>query len=122
MDETLASALKFAAKVPNTLIIVTADHGQAAQLIPDESLYQVFDVPIFSPGYVARVKTPEGSIMAINYATNNFASEEHTGVNVPLFSNNPGRDRIPTQLSQAELFELMAKYLQLETGTDTNSD
>lgn len=122
LDETLASALKFAAKVPNTLIIVTADHGQAAQLIPDESLYQVFDVPIFSPGYVARVKTPEGSIMAINYATNNFASEEHTGVNVPLFSNNPGRDRIPTQLSQAELFELMAKYLQLETGTDTNSD
>lgn len=113
LEESLASALAFAEKHSNTLVIVTADHGQAAQIIPDESLFKPFDVPVFTPGHLVRLKTQEGSILAINYATNDFPMEEHTGVNVPLFSNALGRSLLPTHLSQVELFEHMAKFLGL---------
>jgi len=114
LNEALDSALLFAQTHPNTLIIVTADHGQAAQLIPGVSLYSAPDLPIYSPGKLFRIVTPEGAVMAVNYATNNFVSEEHTGVNVPLFTNVVGKDIIPTMLTQPELFNVMSRYLGLD--------
>ena len=50
LDEALASALAFAETHPNTLILVTADHSQAAQLIPYESLFAAFPMPTYYPG------------------------------------------------------------------------
>ncbi len=111
LNEALDSALAFAANNPETLILVTADHGQAAQLIPETSLFAAFGIAVFSPGKFARIRTPEGSIMAVNYATNDFAYEEHTGANVPVFSNAVGVGLVPTMLTQPQLFELMRDYL-----------
>lgn len=113
LEEALASALAFAERQAHTLVIVTADHSQAAQLLPAQSLYAAFPIPIYSPGMVARIRTPEGSLMAVNYATNNFSHEEHTGANVPLFSNEEGRKLLPTYLVQPELFGIMRDYLGL---------
>ena len=113
LEEALASALAFAHTHPNTLIIVTADHSQAAQLVPHESLFAAFPVPIYSPGQLARIRTPEGSYMAVNYATNNFMMEEHTGAAVPLFGNSEALGRIPPFLQQAQLFQLTKAYLGL---------
>ena len=79
LDESLAVAMKFAESHPDTLILVTADHGQAAQLVPERTLYSGIPVPVYTPGHVARINTSEGVIMAVNYATNDFVSEEHTG-------------------------------------------
>ena len=53
-------------------MLVTADHSQAAQLIPYESLFAAYPIPTYSPGKLARIITPEGSHMAVNYATTNF--------------------------------------------------
>jgi alkaline phosphatase len=114
LNEALASALAFAASHPNTLVLVTADHSQAAQLVPMESLFKSFPIPIFTPGKLARIETPEGSLMAINYATNDFSAEEHTGANVPIFGNQEAVGRVPSFLSQPEIFELMRDYLQLD--------
>lgn len=113
LEEALASALAFAKTQAHTLVIVTADHSQAAQLLPAQSLYAAFPIPIYSPGMVARIRTPEGSLMAVNYATNNFSHEEHTGANVPLFSNEEGRKLLPSYLVQPELFGIMRDYLSL---------
>lgn len=113
LDEALASALAFAAQSPQTLILVTADHSQAAQLIPYESLFSAYPIPVFSPGKVARIQTPEGSHMMINYATSNFMMEEHTGAAVPLFGNLQSTGRVPAYVTQPEIFEIMRKYLQL---------
>lgn len=114
LEEALESALEFAEKEPNTLILVTADHGQAAQLTPNTSIFSKPGVPVYSPGHVARIITPENQIMAINYATtNDFPYEEHTGVNVPLFSNQDGNGDIPPMVRQPELFNIMADYLNL---------
>lgn len=113
LNEVVESALAFAEDNPNTLILVTADHSQAAQIIPAESLFAAYPIPVFSPGKIARIRTPEGSLMAVNYATTNFFMEEHTGANVPLFGNSEAEGLIPNFLSQPDLFAIMRDYLQL---------
>ena len=113
LEAALASALAFAETHPHTLILVTADHSQAAQLIPYESLYAAYPIPIYTPGKLARIVTPEGSHMAINYATTNFMREEHTGAAVPLFSNSEGLGRIPPFIHQTQIFGITRDYLGL---------
>ncbi len=111
LEESLASALDFAKENPHTLILVTADHGQAAQLIPSPSMFSAVGVPVYSPGHIARLITPENQILAVNYATNDFPAEEHTGTNVPLFSNKEGIGKVAPMVTQPEIFEIMKSYL-----------
>tara|TARA_R110001599_G_scaffold353231_1_gene591000 strand:+ start:77761 stop:79242 length:1482 start_codon:yes stop_codon:yes gene_type:complete len=113
LEEALAAALSFAQSHDNTLVLVTADHAQAAQLVPNESHYSASPIPIYTPGRMARIRTPEGSLLAVNYATNSFSHEEHTGASVPLFSNAQGLGRIPVYITQPEIFTIMRDYLQL---------
>ena len=111
LDESLAVAIKFAESHPDTLILVTADHGQAAQLVPERTLYSGIPVPVYTPGHVARINTSEGVIMAVNYATNDFVSEEHTGVNIPLLSNDVGQGSVPAMVTQPEIFDIIKSHL-----------
>jgi alkaline phosphatase len=113
LDETLATVLAFAKTHPDTLVMVTADHGQAAQLVPNESLFSIYGVPVFTPGQLVRIKMPDGGEMAVNYATNTFLAEEHTGVAVPLHANELGRSLISTLITQPEIFEVTRKFLGL---------
>ena len=114
LNEALASALAFADNNPNTLILVTADHGQAAQIIPNESLFADFPIPVYTPGKLARIITPEGSILAVNYATNSFPYAEHSGVNVPVFANSAGVGLVPSFIQQRDIFTISKNYLQLD--------
>ncbi|MEE3326931.1 MAG: alkaline phosphatase [Myxococcota bacterium] len=113
LDQALDSALAFAERNPNTLILVTADHGHAAQLIPDESLFARTGIAVYTPGHLVRLKGADGANIAVNYATNDFFAEEHTGVQVPLLANEEGRGRVPAMLTQPQLFTLMTDYLGL---------
>jgi alkaline phosphatase len=113
LEEALQSALAFAENNPDTLILVTADHGQAAQIIPYESLFSRYPIPIYPPGSIARIITPEGSHMTVNYGTSNFIMEEHTGANVPLFSNAAGLGIVPAFVQQPDLFTISKEYLGL---------
>ena len=111
LEETLEAAREFAATHPNTAIIVTADHAQAAQILPEPTLYSNYPIPIYSPGLTARIRTPEGGMMRINYATNNGFSEEHTGANVPLFANEVIAPRLKPFMRQREVNEAMQQFL-----------
>ncbi|MDC1144581.1 alkaline phosphatase [Porticoccaceae bacterium] len=114
LNQALAAALEFSETHPETLIMVTADHGQAAQLIPQQSVFLPIDESVHSPGYVARVKTLEDALMGVNYATNNFARMgEHTGVQVPLYASGPGVNELPSFILQTEIFSIIANYLRL---------
>ena len=113
LNEALQSALAFAEQYPRTLILVTADHAQAAQLVPVESFFSDYPIPIYTPGKLARIITPEGSNMAVNYATSNFVMEEHTGANVPLFGNSESLGRVPPFVQQQQIFDISRDYLGL---------
>ncbi|MBT3410492.1 MAG: alkaline phosphatase [Halieaceae bacterium] len=113
LEEALQSALAFSRTHPKTLILVTADHSQAAQLIPYESLFSAYPIPVYTPGYLAQIETPEGSVMSVNYATTNFMMEEHTGAAVPLYANSQGQGKIPAFVQQPEIFKIMMDYLGL---------
>jgi alkaline phosphatase len=113
LEEALNTALAFAETHPRTLILVTADHAQAAQLIPDISLFAAYPVPTYTPGKLARIITPEGSHLAVNYATTNFVMEEHTGAAVPLFSNSEGLSLVSPYIQQPQIFEIARDYLGL---------
>ena len=113
LGEALQSALDFAERFPRTLVLVTADHAQAAQLVPWESLYADFPIPIYSPGKVARIITPQGDRLAVNYATTSFQEEEHTGANVPVYGNGESLGRVPPFIQQPQLFEISRDYLGL---------
>lgn len=113
LEDAVEAALAFAARQPETLILVTADHGQAAQVIADVSLYAGGGVEVYTPGHVARILTPEDQVMAVNYAVNNFLYEDHSGANVPLYSNAEGIGRVAPMVTQPEIFSIMADYLQL---------
>ena len=111
LEEALDRAQTFAQQHPDTLIIVTADHAQAAQILPEPTLYSGYPIPIYSPGLTARINTPEGGVMRINYATNNGFSEEHTGANVPLFANEVGAQQLRPFLRQREVHDAMSLFL-----------
>lgn len=114
LEETTQVALDFAKDHPNTLVMITADHGHAAQIVPAITATEVQASVPTSPGLLAHVITPEGSIMGINYATNDSEySESHTGVNVPLYANEVGKGLLPPHLKQAELNRVMREFLGL---------
>lgn len=114
LDDSLQLALAYAETHPNTLVLVTADHGQAAQLIPYPSLFD--GLPgAHSLGHVAVLRTAEGSLMGVNYATNNAMIEEHTGTQVPLLANEQLPLGLGANIQQPELFAIMRDYLGLRS-------
>ncbi|TXS90217.1 alkaline phosphatase [Parahaliea maris] len=113
LEEAVASAMAFAESHPDTLILVTADHSQAAQLVPQRSMFEQYTIPVYTTGKMARIITPEGSLMGVNYATNDFGYEEHTGANVPLYANTAAAGRVKPFQRQPELFGIMREYLGL---------
>jgi alkaline phosphatase len=116
LDETVKMVLDYARAHPETLVLVTADHSQAAQLIPETSVLAALNAA--SPGHFARVRTLEGAVMGINYATNDSSSQEdHSGADVPLFAYGPGAEEIPAQIRQTDIFGLMLGHLGLAPPT-----
>ncbi len=112
LDDTLKVVLDYARAHPETLVLVTADHSHAAQLVPETSALAALNAA--SPGYFARVRTPEGGLMGVGYATNDSSvQEDHTGADVPLFASGPGADEIPSSLRQPEIFGLLVRHLGL---------
>jgi alkaline phosphatase len=112
LDDATQIALEYGASHPETLILVTADHGQAAHIIAETS--NLAPQNYASPGHFARVHTLQGSIMGVNYASNDSPHwDEHSGVQVPIFASGPGVKSLPTFLRQAEIFHISANHLGL---------
>lgn len=110
--ESLQAAIAYQQMHANTLILVTADHGHSATLIPDIS--GLAELEYGSPGRFARIKTPEGGVMGINYASNDSPMwDEHSGVAVPLYAIGPGTGNIPHFIRQAEIHTISLRHLGL---------
>ncbi len=119
-DQAVTIGRQFAAQQPNTLIIVTADHGHAGQIVPLPESYQAASKAIqlaqYPTGYYAVLKTLSGELMAVNYATNSSPQgqwEMHTGTNVPAYMEGPGLDNVPILIDQRDINYLMRRHLKL---------
>ncbi len=111
LDDVVKLALEYAGAHPETLVLVTADHSQAAQLVPERSW---LGPNAASPGHFARIRTPEGGVMGVNYATNDSTQEDHTGADVPLFAYGAAANEVPAQVRQTDLFQIMLRHLGLK--------
>lgn len=114
IDETVQLVLTYADSHPELLVIVTADHGHAAQIIA--ASIASGQGRLTSPGSTAQLVTPDGSVLGINYATTTGPNswEVHSGVQVPLLASGPGVSEWPVFLPQTELFHIMRKHLGLD--------
>ncbi len=124
LDEAVEVAQRFAKNHGNTLLVVTSDHGQAAQLVAYPSYMIEYvehflrdsrpdDGALSPPGRLSLLETREGGRLAVNYGTNRAPLAEHTGGAVPVLMNEHGTGRVGALMFQKEIHRLVIEHLQL---------
>ncbi|MCP2261355.1 alkaline phosphatase [Streptoalloteichus tenebrarius] len=102
-DEAVAVGMEFARRHGDTLVIVTADHAQSTQIIPN-------GVP--SPGMTATLVTNEGGHMTVNYATAMPGeAQEHTGAQVRVAGYGPQAANIVGLNDNTDLFHILTRAM-----------
>ena len=108
-DRALKVALDWVKKNPDTLIIVTGDHGHTSQIIEAQSDSD------HSPGSIATLITADNQPMVINYATNlPGRSMSHTGTQIRVAAQGPQAANIVGITDQTDLNHTIARALDLE--------
>jgi alkaline phosphatase/streptomycin-6-phosphatase len=108
-DEAIQVALDFAKRHPDTLIVVTADHGHTAQIIDAVPATQANH-----PGAYSVLKTIDGANMTVNYATAPLnGSQSHTGTQVRIAAQGPQAANVVGVTDQTDLFHTLARALGL---------
>ena len=102
-DRAVATALRYQKSHPDTLVVVTADHGHTSQIVEAGSV---------TPGLTATLVTKDGADMTISYGTAPAgASQEHTGTQVRIAAGGPQAANVLGITDQTELFYTMTRAL-----------
>ena len=109
LDEAVQKALAFAKKDGNTLVIVTADHAHASQIVPPDTK---------APGLTQALNTKDGAVMVMSYGNSEEESMEHTGTQLRIAASGPGAQRVIGLTDQTDNFYTIAGALGLATTTD----
>lgn len=106
LDEAVQVALKFAKEKGDTLVIVTADHAHASQIVyPDTK----------APGLTQSVMTKDGVPMAISYGNADEADDQgHTGAQLRIAAYGPGAANVTGLTDQTDLFFTIRDALGLK--------
>ena len=108
LDEAVQSAMAFAKKDGNTLVIVTADHAHSSQIVDSTS----------PTSLSAAVRTLEGGVMKLSYGTAALGgSQQHTGSQVRVAAYGPGAANVVGLTDQTDTFFTMANTLRLDRDT-----
>lgn len=112
-DRTVQMAVEFAKQDGDTAVIVTADHGQATQVIYKPETYD--GSPIrrdLIPGLYQLLLTKGGHELGAYYGTNNINDQSHTGVNVPIYTYGmDNAEDLMGVIQQTEIYGAMKKFL-----------
>ncbi len=104
-DQAVAAGLAYARSNPDTLVIVTGDHGHTSQIIGNGTV---------SPGQTATLVTNEGANMTINYGTGMpGSSQDHTGTQIRVAGYGPQAANIVGLTNQTDLFGTLKRALRL---------
>lgn len=106
LDEAVQEALKFAKAEGNTLVIVTADHAHASQIIDAEEK---------APGLTQALMTKDGAIMAVSYGNSDNANDQgHTGTQLRIAAYGPRAANVTGLTDQTDLFYTISDALGLK--------
>ncbi|MBY0275139.1 alkaline phosphatase [Candidatus Binatia bacterium] len=109
LDRAIQVALDWAAKNPDTLIVVSADHGHTSQIVEAQSASD------HSPGAIATLVTADGQPMVVSYASNlHGRSQSHTGTQVRIAAQGPRAANVVGVTDQTGLFHTLSLALGLE--------
>ena len=111
LEDTVATAVDFAKKDGETLVVVTADHAHTAQIVPDGQ---------DSPAATTRLHTHDGANMSVAFGTvpvpkveEGDFSMQHTGAQVRIAAFGPASENVFGQIDQTDAFYVMANALGL---------
>lgn len=105
LDEAVQKALEFAREDGNTLVIVTADHAHASQIIATNTR---------APGLTQALNTIDGAVMTISYGNSESGSQKHTGTQVRVAAYGPHAANIVGLTDQTDLFFTMRDAMGLK--------
>ncbi len=105
LDEAVQEALKFAKADGNTLVIVTADHAHASQIVEADAK---------APGLTQALMTKDGAVMAVSYGNSDDASDQgHTGAQLRIAAYGPYAANVTGLTDQTDLFYTIRDALGL---------
>ncbi|BCJ42045.1 alkaline phosphatase [Actinoplanes ianthinogenes] len=100
-DLAVKKALDYQKRNPDTLVVVTADHGHTSQIVEAATL-----------GYTATLITHDNANMTISYATAEITgSQQHTGTEVRIAAGGPQAANVLGVTNQTDLFFTMKRAL-----------
>lgn len=120
LDEVVQTALDFAKRDGNTMVIVTADHSHTSQIVSDNT-------DMVAPA--TRLVTADGANMTIAHGTTTVkdgrpaGSQQHTGAQLRVAAFGPGSENVIGQSDQTDLFYTIINALNLNPeASSSNSD
>ena len=104
-DKSVKLALDYQRRHPDTLIVVTADHGHTSQIVETGST---------TTGVTATLRTHDDADMTISYATAPYGqSQQHTGTQVRIAAGGPQAANVLGVTNQTDLFRTVSRALRL---------
>ncbi len=104
-DRAVKVALAYQTEHPDTLVVVTADHGHTSQIV---------ETGTTTKGYTATLRTQDGADMTISYATADITgSQQHTGTEVRIAAKGPQAANVLGVTNQTDLFHTMSRALRV---------
>jgi len=102
-DAAVKKVLEYQKSHPDTLVVVTADHGHTSQIVEAATL-----------GYTATLVTHDNANLTISYATSEITgSQQHTGTEVRIAAGGPQAANVLGVTNQTDLFFTMRRALGL---------
>ncbi len=106
LDEAVQVALDFAKKNGDTLVVVTADHAHACQIVAPDTK---------APGLTLAVMTKDGVPMAVSYGNSDDPEDQgHTGSQLRVAAYGPHAANVSGLTDQTDLFYTITNALGLK--------
>ncbi|WP_328323916.1 alkaline phosphatase [Kribbella sp. NBC_00382] len=112
-DKAIGVALDYQRSHPDTLVVVTADHGHTSQIVGEDNSGSGLPT-----GYSTNVTTKDGQTLTLTYGTSGFGgegkapvgtppSQQHTGTVVPVWAQGPGAEAVLGTNDHTHLFKVL---------------
>ena len=112
-DDAIGVALDYQRLHPDTLVVVTADHGHTSEIVSEDASGSGLPT-----GYSTNLTTADGQTLSLTYGTAGFGgtgnaptatppSQQHTGTVVPVWGRGPGSLKVLGTNDHTDLFDTL---------------